>query len=484
MQRNFIVNLFFLLLLNFLIKPFWILGVDRGFQNAVGASDYGIYFALFNFTFLFYFFLDFGITNFNNKKIAQDNSLVADYLPKLLSLKFVLGFFYFLLTIGVAYLLNYDFNQLQFLAILTFNQFLSSLIVYLRSNVSGLHYFKTDSFLSVLDRSLMIGMCATLLMVPTLRGYVNILTFAYTQTISLTITTVVAYAIVVKHTHGISIKWDTKFVLQILKKSFPYAILIMLMAFYNRIDSVLIERLLTNGKEQAGIYAQAFRLLDSVNMIAYLFSVLLLPMFAKQITETKVVMDLAQFAFKITFALAMGVGLVATFHATAIMQLLYINHVDESAQVLRVIMWCFLGTSTTYIFGTLLTANGSLKYLNFVALGGMMLNLVLNYILIPKYAAAGSAVASATTQFVTAFIQMILAYKIFNIKIGKELWLPSLLYAGISIVLFVALSYTNLFWIIQIAIATVSMVILLFICKMFNLTQIIEVGKTFVKSKP
>lgn len=484
MQRNFIVNLFFLLLLNFLIKPFWILGVDRGFQNAVGASDYGIYFALFNFTFLFYFFLDFGITNFNNKKIAQDNSLVADYLPKLLSLKFVLGFFYLLLTIGVAYLLNYDYNQLQFLAILTFNQFLSSLIVYLRSNVSGLHYFKTDSFLSVLDRSLMICMCATLLMVPALRGYVNILTFAYTQTISLTITTIVAYAIVVKHTHGISIKWDTKFVLQILKKSFPYAILIMLMAFYNRIDSVLIERLLTNGKEQAGVYAQAFRLLDSVNMIAYLFSVLLLPMFAKQITETKAVMDLAQFAFKITFALAIGVGLVATFHATSIMELLYVNNVAESAQVLRVIMWCFLGTSTTYIFGTLLTANGSLKYLNFVALCGMILNLVLNYVLIPKYAATGSAVASATTQFVTAFIQMALAYKMFNIKITKELWLPTLLYAGISVLLFVVLSYTNLFWIIQIAIATVSMIILLFICKMFSLTQIIEVGKTFVKSKP
>ncbi|MBC7413049.1 MAG: oligosaccharide flippase family protein [Bacteroidia bacterium] len=483
MQRNFIVNLFFLLLLNFLIKPFWILGVDRGFQNAVGASDYGIYFALFNFTFLFYFFLDFGITNFNNKKIAQNNELVADYLPKLLTLKVVLGIIYFILTLGCAYLLNYDENQLRFLAILTFNQFLSSFIVYLRSNVSGLHYFKTDSLLSVLDRMLMISMCAALLLIPALKGYVTILTFAYTQTISLTITTIIAYAVVVKHTHGISIKWDSKFAVEILRKSFPYAILIMLMAFYNRIDSVLIERLLSNGKIQAGIYAQAFRLLDAVNMVAYLFSVLLLPMFAKQISQTEVVMNLAQFAFKITFALAIGVGLLASFHAHHIMELLYVDNVEESARVFSILMWCFLGTSTTYIFGTLLTANGSLRYLNFVALGGMALNLMLNYFLIPKLWATGSAIASVTTQIITAFMQMGIAYKLFNIRISRELIQPVVAYSVLSTLLFVALSYSTLFWVAQVAIATVIMIILLFICKMFSLTQIMEFSKTFSKTK-
>jgi len=45
----------------------------------------------------------------------------------------------------------------------------------------------------------------------------------------------------------------------------PFALLVLLMSFYNRIDPVLIERLLPAplGEEQSGVYAQAFRLLDA-----------------------------------------------------------------------------------------------------------------------------------------------------------------------------------------------------------------------------
>ena len=69
MQKKFVTNLALLLFLNLLIKPFWILGIDRSVQNSVGAADYGMYFALFNFSFLLNIILDFGITNFNNKNI-------------------------------------------------------------------------------------------------------------------------------------------------------------------------------------------------------------------------------------------------------------------------------------------------------------------------------------------------------------------------------------------------------------------------------
>ena len=40
--------IFWILLLNLLIKPFWILGIEVGVQNAVSTSEYGIYITLFN----------------------------------------------------------------------------------------------------------------------------------------------------------------------------------------------------------------------------------------------------------------------------------------------------------------------------------------------------------------------------------------------------------------------------------------------------
>ena len=71
MQRKFLTNLLILLFMNLLIKPFWILGIDRSVQNAVGAEQYGFYFAIFNFTFLFNIMLDLGITNFKTATLHR-----------------------------------------------------------------------------------------------------------------------------------------------------------------------------------------------------------------------------------------------------------------------------------------------------------------------------------------------------------------------------------------------------------------------------
>ena len=73
----------------------------------------------------------------------------------------------------------------------------------------------------------------------------------------------------------------------LIKQSFPYALLILLMMFYNRVDSIMIERLLEDGDMQAGIYAQGFRYLDAVNMFALLFAGLLLPMFSKMLAKNE-----------------------------------------------------------------------------------------------------------------------------------------------------------------------------------------------------
>ena len=72
-------------------------------------------------------------------------------------------------------------------------------------------------------------------------------------------------------------------------------------------------------------------------------------------------------------------------------------------------MISFLGIATTYIFGTLLTANGSIRQLNWMALAGMGLNIGLNLLLIPRMQALGSAWASLATQLFTALAQTILA---------------------------------------------------------------------------
>src|SRR5687767_224960 len=124
MQKKFVTNLALLLFLNLLIKPFWVLGIDREVQKAVGTADYGVYFALFNFSFLLNILLDFGITNFNNKNIAQNNHLLTKHFSSLVLLKLVLALVYITITLICGLLIGYDFRLMKMLMILGFNQFL------------------------------------------------------------------------------------------------------------------------------------------------------------------------------------------------------------------------------------------------------------------------------------------------------------------------------------------------------------------------
>lgn len=420
MKRKFFTNLGLLLFLNLLVKPFWIFGIDRTVQNITAPGEYGFYFTVLNFAFLFNILLDFGITSFNNRNIAQNQHLLNKHFSGIVLLRFLLAALYFLVIFIVAAIIGFDSRHFYFLIFLGINQFLISFILYLRSNISGLLLFWIDSTISVLDRVLMILICGILLWGNVTTEPFQIIWFVYAQTLAYLITAFVALLIVMKKAAFKSLQWNTSFFISIIRQSFPYALLVLLMSFYTRIDSVMLERLLPNsvGTTQVDIYAKAFRLLDAVTMIAYLFSVILIPIFARLIKDKSPVEGIVKLSFTIIFTISVIIATSSSFFSNQIMELLYVGQIHEAQKVFVFLVIGFIPISATYIFGTLLTANGSLKALNLMALTGMVVNIGLNLILIPHFMAVGSAYASLATQFITAIIQVAIAQSIFRFTIN------------------------------------------------------------------
>jgi O-antigen/teichoic acid export membrane protein len=231
-----------------------------------------------------------------------------------------------------------------FLVIFGVNQILISFILYLRSNISGLLHFNTDSVISVLDRLLMIAICGALLWGGFMHQTFKIEWFVYAQTAAYVITALIALVIVMKKAAFKRLQWNLAFFFLIIKQSYPFAVLVLLMTFYNRIDSVMLERMLPGeqGDVQAGIYASAYRLLDAINMIAYLFSVILLPMFARLIKEKSSVQSLVKLSFTMLFMASVILSITLCFYNHSFMDLLYVRHIDESADVFRMLILGFI----------------------------------------------------------------------------------------------------------------------------------------------
>ncbi|MFW5820617.1 MAG: lipopolysaccharide biosynthesis protein, partial [Bacteroidota bacterium] len=213
-----------------------------------------------------------------------------------------------------------------------------------------------------------------------------------------------------------------------LKESYPFAILILLMSFFNRFDSVLLERMLEDGKFQAGIYAQSFRVLDAVNMYAVLLAGMLLPIFSRMIRFDEKIGEMVRLSYSLVFVPAVTLLAIAWFYHYPIINLLYDEETRYSSEVFKILISGYVFISSSYIFGTLLTANRSLKHLNILAALTVLINLSLNLLLIPLYKAKGAAMASLISQAFFAIAQIIGSRRIFRIKINVQFLIRLFLY--------------------------------------------------------
>ena len=92
-----------------------------------------------------------------------------------------------------------------------------------------------------------------------------------------------------------------------------------------------------------------------------------------------------------------------------------------------------------YIFGTLMTANENLKQLNMISFVGLVLNLIFNFVLIPKYAASGAAFTTMVTQVFAGLMQLFFVFKHFKLKLNYRLlgqfFLFGILFVGLNYIL-------------------------------------------------
>ena len=363
--------------------------------------------------------------------------MLKRYFSGIFNVKLILGLIYLLITLVMGLAIGYQGKAIHLLFILGINQFLSSMVLYLRSNISALHYFKLDGLLSVMDRLLMIVICSVLLWSNLFDGRFEIEWFVYAQFWAYLLTALFAYIMVFKEAGQFKFKLNIPLFLIILRQSMPFALLVLLMAFYYRLDSVMIERLLEDGKKQTGIYAQAYRLLEGFNMFGYLFAGLLLPIFSRMIKNRDSVARLVNTAFNLIFIPALALLTISLLYAGEIMDLLYVEHVEASAPIFEVLMISFIAIALTYIYGTLLTANGNLKQLNLISLLGLSLNFALNIWLIPTQGAYGAAIATLITQFFVVLSQIIIAKRIFRLSYSFPFIMKQavLIILGVSIAL-------------------------------------------------
>lgn len=191
--------------------------------------------------------------------------------------------------------------------------------------------------------------------------------------------------------------------LELLKSSWPLFLSGAAIAVYMRIDQVMLKEML--GDAQVGYYAVTVRLVEIWYFMPMIICSSLFPSIirAKEISQEHYLHRL-QMLFALMLWLAIFIASGMMLAGPYIIRWLYGREYINSIPVLSIYVWgsvfIFFGTAR----GKWLVAENLQKYSFIYIFGGLIANIVLNYILIRKIGISGAAVATVISQFIATLL--------------------------------------------------------------------------------
>lgn len=407
--KAFLRSLSWLVVLNLLIKPLWVFGIDRKAQLVVGHEDYGVYFSILNLSIILSIIADAGLTNMLNRELALGKHLSVARLARV---KLLLSAFYLIVLFFIGWLTH--IRQWELLLLTGLLQVAQSYLVFFRNVVTGRQLFRADAWLSVTDKSLTILVCSFLLYTP-LASFFSLRTFLLIQLAANAVGIGIAAIIAARRKEGITPGAGS--LRGLFRLSAPFLLVILLMSVHTRLDAFLLERLHFHGALEAGWYAAAYRLLDAGNTAGYLTASFLVPFVARHLSEQVLIeKTMLRLRHLLLFA-AVGFAALVAGCAPMVMRLLYHTNDPYPASVLLACIAALPAYYAIHLYGSLLNASGRLGFFATLVAGCTLLNTVLNLWLIPHWGALGCCWAALASQYLCAAACFAGARKPFGLRL-------------------------------------------------------------------
>ncbi len=354
------------------------------------------------------FLLDLGITSYFNQHISSGKTLVSGFFSKVIATKIILCLLYSAVILVIGKLSG--ITDWQLLGLLILLQILTSFLLLIRAFLTTTQHYRRDAVLSVTDKLLVILIAGALILWSGLSGGITIRLFAMIQVCAVAVAIIIGLLLSLKDFVRVKLKLRG-IGNDILLPSLPFAVNIFFMSLMARGDSFLLERLHPQGATEAGIYASAFRLLDALNMVGFLFAGFLLPYIARHQKDDQNVHStlLSCRYLLLLYSIMAAAFIIAVPHFVNTTLYHYTNPYNEH------VMWFTIlslpALSLVHIYGTALTATGNIRIYLRISLVFAFINFLSNFFFAGRYGAMACAVIACCTQMLFAVTTMYFSHK-------------------------------------------------------------------------
>lgn len=402
----------------------------------LGPESSGQFQFVLSFVTLFGVVIDFGIQQYVIKKISEDTTQAKKYFHNFLAVELLIVVLIYGAMVAVSYINGYEPVVRHAIMLAGLGAAVHGLVYPFLTVMTSFYDLKKVAWLNFLAS--LINVTVIFFVIWSGRGIVALVT----QQLIYAICALILYYRFVQKYIGPPQIWralthpDFTLIKQILFAAIPFAVLVGFSTLYNRIDVVLITKFL--GYTQTGLYTAAYKFFDLLSFFPAVVSHALYPLFASLMAkkDTLAVREILEKYLRFMAALAIPMATGAMLLAKPILHVLAGEEFAGASQVLAVIAWApailFL-----YIVVNSLMISQLTKFATIVTGVNVVINIVGNIILLPRYGIVAAAVMTLVSEGFQGIFYFYFVYKkITHFRFFQNLWQPILASALMGVVVY------------------------------------------------
>ena len=386
----------------------------------LGTQQYGLFNYALAFVSLFTPVFTLGLDEVVVRHLVRESSNKEEILGSTFGLKLIGGIVSVLLAVGTIFFLQEN----QTLTIWLVTILAMTGIFRVADTVDLWFQSQVQSKYTVIAKNIAY-LLSILLKVVLILSKASLLAFAWVTLAEIVIGAI--GLIVIYQFRGFSKLWNWRWNLatakNLLRESFPLIFSGFAILIFMKIDQIMLGQM--KGDSEVGIYSAAVRISELWYFIPTTIVSSVAPSIyaAKEKSEYHYYKRIGQLLRLLTY-ISLVISIPMTFLSQNIVSIMFGSGYVDAGAILAVHIWAslfvFMGVATSPWF----IAEG----LNHVSLGktlfGAILNVILNFLLIPEYGGIGAAIATIVSQAVAAFFSNAVdkrTHKLFKIQIQSFL---------------------------------------------------------------
>jgi O-antigen/teichoic acid export membrane protein len=359
----------------------------------LGPSNYGLLSYVISFVSLFSFMTNLGLDQIFARELVKHPEQERELLGTALALKCVGGVTAFVLALLVSLYLKNDFFTRSLVFIIGLSSLFQPLLI-----IIGYYQSKADNKYPAII-SLLVTVLLSMFKIFVISHDKGLYYFSFVFALEpILYATFLTYLFIKKEYSLFSWKFNPKIALSLFRDSWPLMLTAAFTVMYTRVDQIMIKHLL--GQTSVGLYDVGVRIAEFWYFVPGIFVTALYPaLINAQKNNIESYRRRLGYLFSFLIIISTLFALPLSIFSSKIMVLLYGVAYTASAHILAIYVWAGVAVSLWIGVSQFLIVENN-RYTIFTAsLVSMTSNVVLNFILIPRFGIEGAAYATLFSYF-------------------------------------------------------------------------------------